>query len=95
MLEGHCQVGSFGLAVAGCEHDDTDFAPYLPVSSDRGAIAQSNVVKGQKLHPDILKGALNGIGGCSIWRQQAFELEIIDSGVAKQSGTRQLANRPA
>jgi hypothetical protein len=70
------------------------FRAGLPASPDRGAIAQSNVVKGQKLHPDILKGALNGTGGCRIWRP-AFELEIIDSSVANRSRARELANRPA
>jgi hypothetical protein len=75
-------------------HVAAALAGFRAASPDRGAIAQSNVVKGQKLYPDILEGALNGIGGCRIWRP-AFELEIIDSSVANRSRAPELANRPA
>src|SRR6516164_7107577 len=56
--------------------------------------AQSDVVARQKLHADILEGALNGIPGCRI-ELLTLQLEVVNGILADRRGTCQLANRPA
>jgi hypothetical protein len=56
--------------------------------------AQSDVFARQKLHADILEGALDGIPGCRI-ELLTLQLEVVNGILADRRGTCQLANRLA